>query len=224
MKKVPVLLLAMFAGFALTEGAMADPIPYPDPGTAFFTTYNFSAAFTGTETLTVYANSQATFNDDLLVSVAGGAFTPTGIQNAPSKSAPGFQFSFAVTQGQSIVFELFNANGQNWFSNAVGPGSVGNGKTDTMSHVYSTLFAGGQVNGVGPVIPAGTYIGFEDQIQSDVVGATGELNYTDIQIVMSEVAAVPELSTWAMLMVGFAGLGFMGYRRSRNTPPEVACG
>jgi hypothetical protein len=30
------------------------------------------------------------------------------------------------------------------------------------------------------------------------------------------VTAVPELSTWAMMLLGFGGLGFTGYRRSRN--------
>jgi hypothetical protein len=29
------------------------------------------------------------------------------------------------------------------------------------------------------------------------------------------ITAVPELSTWAMMLVGFAGLGFAGYRRTR---------
>jgi hypothetical protein len=29
--------------------------------------------------------------------------------------------------------------------------------------------------------------------------------------------AVPEPSTWAMLLIGFAGIGFMTYRRSRKT-------
>ena len=28
--------------------------------------------------------------------------------------------------------------------------------------------------------------------------------------------AVPELGTWAMVMLGFAGLGFAGYRGSRK--------
>jgi hypothetical protein len=28
--------------------------------------------------------------------------------------------------------------------------------------------------------------------------------------------AVPEVSTWAMMLIGFAGLGFAGYRRSRQ--------
>jgi hypothetical protein len=33
-----------------------------------------------------------------------------------------------------------------------------------------------------------------------------------------EITAVPEPSTWAMLLLGFAGLGFMAYRRKRNDP------
>ena len=31
-----------------------------------------------------------------------------------------------------------------------------------------------------------------------------------------QVAAVPEPSTWAMIILGFAGMGFMGWRRSRR--------
>jgi PEP-CTERM motif len=33
---------------------------------------------------------------------------------------------------------------------------------------------------------------------------------------------VPEPSTWAMLLVGFAGLGFVGYRRTRKAKPQAA--
>ncbi len=38
------------------------------------------------------------------------------------------------------------------------------------------------------------------------------------------VAGVPEPSTWAMMLLGFAGLGFAGYHRSRKTlaPPVSA--
>jgi hypothetical protein len=32
------------------------------------------------------------------------------------------------------------------------------------------------------------------------------------------VAAVPEASTWAMMLLGFAGIGFMAYRRKHNGP------
>jgi hypothetical protein len=30
------------------------------------------------------------------------------------------------------------------------------------------------------------------------------------------VAAVPEPATWSMMILGFAGIGFMAYRRSRK--------
>ena len=32
-------------------------------------------------------------------------------------------------------------------------------------------------------------------------------------------SAVPEPSTWAMLIAGFAGLGFVARRRARRSPP-----
>jgi hypothetical protein len=35
-------------------------------------------------------------------------------------------------------------------------------------------------------------------------------------------AAVPEFSTWAMMILGFAGVGFMTYRRSRKSPLSLA--
>jgi hypothetical protein len=41
----------------------------------------------------------------------------------------------------------------------------------------------------------------------------------DFSLVTSDLvvaSAVPEPSTWAMLLLGFAGVGFMGYRRSRK--------
>ena len=39
-------------------------------------------------------------------------------------------------------------------------------------------------------------------------------NYEDnTGSIVANVSAVPEPSTWAMLILGFAGVGFMGYRR-----------
>jgi PEP-CTERM motif len=34
-----------------------------------------------------------------------------------------------------------------------------------------------------------------------------------------QVAGVPEPSTWAMMILGFMGVGFMAYRRKQNAPP-----
>ena len=44
-----------------------------------------------------------------------------------------------------------------------------------------------------------------------------EVNVVSLDDVrFGNISAVPELSTWAMIMFGFAGVGFMGYRRSRK--------
>jgi PEP-CTERM motif len=37
-----------------------------------------------------------------------------------------------------------------------------------------------------------------------------------IDVTTGSVGAVPEPSTWAMMILGFAGLGFAGYRKSRK--------
>ena len=39
-----------------------------------------------------------------------------------------------------------------------------------------------------------------------------------IAVFSQEVRAVPEASTWAMMLLGFAGVGFMAYRRKQNGP------
>jgi hypothetical protein len=58
----------------------------------------------------------------------------------------------------------------------------------------------------------------------DVTLATSGLsgfNFTDhadIEGTLTLASAVPETSTWAMLMLGFAGVGFMAYRRKQSAP------
>jgi hypothetical protein len=44
----------------------------------------------------------------------------------------------------------------------------------------------------------------------------GEFWEYNINTSVSDPSAVPEASTWAMLLLGFAGLGFAGYRGSRR--------
>jgi hypothetical protein len=43
--------------------------------------------------------------------------------------------------------------------------------------------------------------------------SAGSYNYPIEESGTLSVAAVPELSTWVMMLLGFAGLGFAGYRR-----------
>jgi hypothetical protein len=69
---------------------------------------------------------------------------------------------------------------------------------------------------VGPIGDSSYYLGYSPNPNSP--------NY--IQFANStpgawtEVAAVPEPSTWAMLLIGFAGIGFMSCCRSRSAAPR----
>jgi len=59
----------------------------------------------------------------------------------------------------------------------------------------------------------------------DLALFSGEIQNADTQIanvdIVVNVAAVPEPSTWAMMILGFAGVGFMAYRR-RNQVAALA--
>jgi hypothetical protein len=52
--------------------------------------------------------------------------------------------------------------------------------------------------------------------------SVGSYNYPIEENGTLSVAAVPEPSTWAMMLVGFAGLGFAGYRASRRISAVIA--
>jgi hypothetical protein len=49
-------------------------------------------------------------------------------------------------------------------------------------------------------------------------GTSGTVGFDNFQFGdLTAVAPVPELSTWAMMILGFAGIGFMAYRRRNQT-------
>jgi hypothetical protein len=68
------------------------------------------------------------------------------------------------------------------------------------------------------VVSTGVFSAFLDDAGEDF-SASGTLTArgsTSLFEAASNVAAVPEPPTWAMMLLGFAGLGFAGYRRSRR--------
>jgi hypothetical protein len=47
-----------------------------------------------------------------------------------------------------------------------------------------------------------------------IPGPTGKIEEHGL---FGDITAVPEPSTWAMMLLGFAGLGFVGYRQTRRS-------
>lgn len=54
------------------------------------------------------------------------------------------------------------------------------------------------------------------------IGSNGFPNGAGVSEVFASVAGVPEPSTWAMMMLGFCGLGFMAYRRKKQIVAALA--
>jgi PEP-CTERM motif len=95
------------------------------------------------------------------------------------------------------------------------PVSIGAWHNYTMDFNFATgiqsAFIDGALIGTGPIASASTEI---DAIQIGINEASGSTaaGFAD----NLSLTSVPEPSTWAMLLAGFAALGFMGFRRTRS--------
>ncbi len=98
---------------------------------------------------------------------------------------------------------------------------------NTISFSNGTSFTGTQLASLTGAIDngdqwAGTSNGlFTFHFASDVTSVTFA-STTDALEVAQVSSGVPEPSTWAMLGLGFAGLGFAAFRRSGKTPVAIA--
>jgi hypothetical protein len=63
---------------------------------------------------------------------------------------------------------------------------------------------------------ANRFVTFTDLLGFDEIKLTSGQNSFEI----TNVGAVPEVSTWAMMILGFVGLGFLGYRKSSKSTSQ----
>jgi hypothetical protein len=149
----------------------------------------------------------------------------------PSVDALGYVGSiFGSGVGLTGVLTGIGSSGTFFPSHTIDPSNTG-------SPIYLNALIGAFVNSAGVVIeafapgdgpftiaaPAGTadlLLGINDDVfvnnpnPADVPDNTGSLN---IDVAGSTaISAVPEPSTWATMILGFCGLGFMAYRRKQN--------
>jgi PEP-CTERM motif len=105
-----------------------------------------------------------------------------------------------------------------------GSGGFGGGGGGGEGSGYSGGGGGSNFGGGGEHFGAnygggGSYL---SSLFTDPVLATGGANLGDGSISIELLKAVPEPSTWAMMLMGFAGLGCLAHARRRKTsPPDV---
>ena len=94
---------------------------------------------------------------------------------------------------------------------------------DSGDNLIETLqLSDGNFNLFGAPGWTGLVIGFQESSAeiTKIVYTNGEIAVRDISI-LSSTSAVPEPSTWAMMILGFAGIGLMAYRR-KSKPALMA--
>jgi hypothetical protein len=133
----------------------------------------------------------------------------------------GLNLSFASDTGTTPgsladVALTFNVSGAPSLTDAfaVFAGTTTSTGTDNLSEVLSngvslTLNAPGATSAMFSAIGSLSVV----KDQSDFAGSAGSADSSILGNAFS-VTAVPEPSTWAMMLAGFVGLGFLGYRKA----------
>ena len=195
-------VFSVISFFSLTT-VSAGTIPYLNDGTENINLYTFTATSDGTIGAYFY-DKTAGFTNTLSLLV-NGVVTPesaAGVLNNHTSSMGDFVNLGSVHKGDVLTFRLnVVTTGDSLFSDKVL-------NADGVNHVYSTAFSGDAIHG----IPAGTYVGFED------LRGGGDFDYDDETFVFTNIAAIPEPETYAMLLIG---LGVIGSAIRRRNAPKV---
>jgi hypothetical protein len=230
MKKTCWAGVAALAGMALVGQAHADTVGIKLGG---------AGGISGTVVLSYGPASDSKYpGQGFEITAVGGTFTDTtlGIVDAPITSlvpinhatpidvptntaAPDDFSHFAVATGLPIESSGFITYDNLFWPDGAPPTALKFDGAGGFIDIYGLLFT------IGGAAPAGTVV----DLYNNGVGAFSGIDYggfgvvvataeTQLDRVMAGVTATaPEPSTWAMILLGFVGLGFAGYRKARKT-------
>lgn len=143
-------------------------------------------------------------------SVSGQYAQPAGDLTNYLAIRAGQQEVISFTTVQNLFgFLLGSADNFNSFVFKLG----GVGGTTEGSFTGADLLSPGDGNQISPLTNG--YVNFAGAF--DTVILTSSTNALEIDNISSAVSSVPEASTWAMMVLGFLGVGFVAYRRKSES-------
>jgi hypothetical protein len=204
-----------FGGFLQTRGAL-----FTTPGTGFIQappsggSQNGLAGFFGNPT---YATSFSAFSPLRDFTPIGSNITDItffipGTNGSVGATVDGFGAVFSNVQlANSAKIDFFDQNGI-LLSEQFVPTATGNASLSFLGLIFTAGEDIGRVritSGTNP-LSSGT--------NNNPAGGINLVVLDDFLFSEPVASAVPESSTWAMMILGFAGVGFMAYRRKQNGP------
>ncbi len=209
----PLPALAVTTTYNYT-GPLYSTFINPPPGDPQFTnygiqltgsvTFNFdTAGFSGTIPYLVGGSISS-------LQLTSGNFT---IPSTPACFPPSAGCTPVTTPSSSIgnFFILTSGSITSWMvQNSTTPSNI--------FWLFMSTFGSGGSNGIGPFgdFVVSTNADFVNNVISGAVKEELGPTRGNWSLASSVVSSVPEPSTWAMMLIGFAGIGFMAYRRSRK--------
>lgn len=210
------IVLGIAAVLATANAALADVYTSANFSGGVFSGPNVQAPFIGTITPSSTFSGSLVY-DNTLVPPSGSGFVNVGFASFPDIAAIPAATAFHFSIG-SLSFDLSNDPlAAIQYNNGNFNGFAANELFTFAGNEYDLLISGGTWSIY--LAPGGNPTGgplVNGYFNIGNAALTGQTPY------VPTVAAIPEPSTWAMLILGFAGIGFMTYRRSRRRPASLA--
>ena len=160
------------------------------------------------------------WSGDFLITIAGDNSTVSGNEINPVVSV-----TITIPGDGTATLSIPTRLGVNYGDSAVFLGRVGAPRAPDLFDFYLSASDAAAFTfqaDYGPVIGTGVFA--LNQFQN-VTTSEGPLTISssgDVLFYTTGASLIPEPSTWAMMLLGFAGLGFAGYRKSRRTTVAAA--
>jgi hypothetical protein len=209
---------------AFAGGAQASTIDWTTWGTPSSTGSSGGAvAGTSGSVGVSYTGEIQSIQTGIIYQTPAGTFSGGSVGNAPADGLTTIQLFGGGTVVDTVTFStaVVNPVFAIW---SLGQGGI-NAAFDFIGSPSFAIQSGGpsaQYNG-GTIVQNGSNInGIEGNGTIQFFGTFNSISWTNPVLEnwygfqVGTVASVPESSTWAMMLLGFAGIGLMGYRRRKG--------